>query len=918
MLRVARSLQLENYKVSQIQLEHSIIVCAIESIRMNYNRLTRAIRSTLTGTVGIGIGLTAIITHAEDAPTKSKVERITVTGSSIKGVAAQSASPITIVKTEELAKQGVTTAEEALSSISANQPSRNAASNVGTTGGALSSANLRGLGANKTLVLLNGRRLASTPFDASAVDLSTIPLALIERIEILKDGASAIYGTDAIGGVINFITKKQYQGGGFAAEGLYPKSGGGVGQQYTLFGGYGTLEDQGFNVYGAATYQKQDSVLANQRSTSSRGGVLPELGVNRTSSGTFPANIAGLGNPYATLGCGNTSKNFASGNYCRYNSQADIGIVPKTETFSFLGKGTLKLTDNFNAIGEYVHAESKLTSIVAPDVFLGQGADYYIPSTSPYYPGNGITPALAGANGQSLGLNLRSQGGNRISESVFKSDRVLVGLEGNAANWDITTGISYAKSSGEYDLTGGYLDNDLVRKNLANGTLNPFGASADSGIWDSMQINGVSQTAKLESTSFDFTASRPIYMLPAGDVGFAVGTTFRYDKWSQSQNATVNSRTASTGVDPTTPDSTGSRNLKALFTEFQIPIFKTLNAQIAARYDDYNDFGSTFNPKFALRWQPAKQLMFRTSYSTGFRAPTLYEMHNQTTKTQTAASWNDPVLCKGGTPTNGGNAARDCNAQFYTQTGGNTNLQAEKSNTFTFGVVYEPVKNLVLSADYFNIEVKNQVGQISESAIFTDPTKYADKYVRNTDGSLNYINQNLQNLGNTKTSGIDLGLQWRSPMTQYGRLGLSVDGTYINSYKFQTEKNGVWENAVGKYNSDLGLGYAAGTVVTRWKHNANVNWNYDAWNLNLQQTFFKGYLDQNSNGQNHRVSDYTLYNLSGTYTGFKGTEITLGIKNILDTKPPVSNVVDNFQMGYDPRYSDIMGRTYFGRVSYKF
>lgn len=124
MLRVARSLQLENYKVSQIQLEHSIIVCAIESIRMNYNRLTRAIRSTLTGTVGIGIGLTAIITHAEDAPTKSKVERITVTGSSIKGVAAQSASPITIVKTEELAKQGVTTAEEALSSISANQPSR--------------------------------------------------------------------------------------------------------------------------------------------------------------------------------------------------------------------------------------------------------------------------------------------------------------------------------------------------------------------------------------------------------------------------------------------------------------------------------------------------------------------------------------------------------------------------------------------------------------------------------------------------------------------------------------------------------------------------------------------------------------------------------------------------------------------------
>ncbi|SDB87774.1 TonB-dependent receptor [Acinetobacter boissieri] len=879
---------------------------------MKQNRLTRSIRAVLTGTVGIGFTLTSVISNAADTPATAKVEKITVTGSSIKGVASQSSSPISIVRTEDLAKQGVTTAEEALSTVSANQSSFVAASNVGRSGTAGSVADLRGLGPNKTLVLLNGRRLANTPFDTSTVDLSTIPLALIDRIEVLKDGASAIYGTDAIGGVINFITKKQYQGAGVTVEGAAPQKSGGDKQNYSLFGGYGSLEDQGFNVYGAATYGKQDSVMANQREASRRGGILPELGVNRTSGSSFPANIPGIGNPYASTGCGDTTKNTVSGKNCRYNSQADIGIIPEEETFSVLGKGTLKLTDNLNAIAEYVHSENRMTTTVAPDVLAGGGSDYYIPSTSSYYPGKGITPAISGANGQDLSLNIRSQAGNRISETTQKADRVLLGLDGSVADWDINTGISYAKSQGEDSLYSGYIDNQKVRDNLANGTLNPFGASANANIWNSMSISGLSQSAQLESTNFDFTASRAIFTLPAGDVGFAVGGGLRRDEWSQTQNAAVNSLVASTGVDSTKGASTGTRNLKAVFTELQVPIFKSLSAQLAARYDDYSDFGGTFNPKVALRWEPVKQFMMRGSFSTGFRAPSLYEMHSANYKTYTAASWNDPVLCKGGTPTAGGNAVRDCNTQFYAKTGGNSSLEAEKSKTFTVGFVYEPIKNVVLSVDYFNIEVKNQVSAPTESAIFSDPVKYAANYVRKSDGSLDYVNESLQNMGGTKTSGIDLGIQWRSPMSQYGRLTLGIDGTYVDRYKFQTEKGGQWYSAVGQYNSNFG------SVITRWKHNANVNWSYDTWSLNLQQTFFKGYVDQNVSDQNHKVSNYTLYNLSGSYTGFKNTSITLGIKNVLNAQPPKSNVVDNFQMGYDARYSDAMGRTYFGRVTYKF
>ncbi|TCM66793.1 iron complex outermembrane receptor protein [Acinetobacter calcoaceticus] len=883
--------------------------------KKSINAITKAIRQGL----GLSLSLMSALIYAEEsepkleqAPPEAAVQKITITGSSIKGIAAQSASPITIVKTQDLAKQGVTTVEEALSGIAANQSTFVAANNVGTSGTPGSTADLRSLGTNKTLVLLNGRRLANTPYDTSTVDLSTLPLALIDRIEVLKDGASAVYGTDAIGGVINFITKKEYSGAGATVESSIPKGAGGKTQQYSFFAGYGDLDQQGYNIFAALNYRHQDTVLANQREVSRRGGVLPELDLNLTSGGSFPANIAGIGNPYAELGCGDNPDNKNELGYCRYNTQTKIGIVPETTSTSMLLKGTYKINDDLNAIFEYVHAEDKMTTIIAEDVMLGGGSDYFIDGSSPYYPGNGITPGMDGVDGQAVSLNLRSQAGQRVSERLAKSDRVLTGLEGQLGRWDLNTAIQYAHSVGEDSFISGYVNNQQVRDDLANGTLNPFAPSDDPDYWNRLQISGQSQQADLKSLNFDLTLSRPIYTLPAGDVGFAIGTNYRKDDWRSSQNAQINQLVEGAGVDPTSEDDKGSRDLKAIYTEFQIPILKDLSAQIATRYDHYSDFGGSFNPKLALRWQPSKALMFRGSFSTGFRAPSLNELNANTMRTNTKGNWNDPILCAGGEATAAGSQVRDCNAQFDTQFGGNKELQPEKSSSFNLGVVYEPIKNLVLSADYFNIKVENQINFIAESAIFKNPEKYADRFIRNPDQSLAYIDQQYMNLGETQTSGIDFAVQWRSPMTEYGRLGLSLDGTYVDRYKFQTEKNAAWHNAVGRYDEELG------SVVPRWKHNANLNWNFEDWHLNLQQTFFKGYLDQNASDQNHLVKDYALYNLSGTYAGFKNLELTLGIKNLFDKDPPASNVISNAQYGYDPRYSDPMGRVFFGRANYKF
>ncbi|ENX61348.1 MULTISPECIES: TonB-dependent receptor [Acinetobacter] len=859
--------------------------------------------------------------HAAEAESPSeekaaKVVKVAVTGSSIKGVAAQSASPITIVKVDEILKQGVTTTEEALSKITANQSNFVTASNVGTSKTQGSAANLRGIGANKTLVLLNGRRLAANAYDSGVTNLNIIPLAMLDRIEVLKDGASAIYGTDAIGGVVNFITKKQFSGLNFSADYQKPEQTGGEQQNYSIFGGYGDLEENGFNVFGVVDYRRGDEVMAKDRKVSRRGGVLPELGVNRTSSGSFPANLydtetGTFGSPYAKTGCGDNPLFFSNdGVTCRYNSQAVIGIIPKTEDVSVMGRVTAKINDHFNAIGEYVYARSEVTTSVAPDVFF----DLPMNPSSKYYPGNGITPAMDNVSGP-LELYLRSQAGNRISNSVNDSHRIFAGLEGDAYGWDINTGLTYARSNAADNVLNGYLNYNKTAAALLDGTLNPFGAqsSADGDVWNGLSVKGKYLDAKLDSTTVDFTASRPIYTLPAGDVGFAVGASYRRDDWQSKTLAEIASVAPSTGVDPNEPVNEGSRNIKAVFTELHIPLHKTLEAQLAARYDDYSDFGDTFNPKFSLRWEPIKQVMFRTSYTKGFRAPTLQEMHSPKSVTNTAATYNDPLLCPGGVPAAGALPARDCGMQFDRQNGGNQNLEPEKSDSFTAGVVFEPIKNLVFTLDYFDIKVKNQITTISETAIFADPVKYADKFIRNADGSLNYINTTNQNLGGIKTSGFDVGAAWRSPMTSTGQFGLSIDGTYVTDYQYQENKGMPWVGVAGSY---AGLDYQA--IVLRWKHTANLDWRYENWALNLQQNFSKGYKDQNSNGQDHSVGDYTTYNLSGTYKGFKNLELTLGLKNMFDAEPPASNVVDNFQMGYDPRYADAVGRSYFVRGTYKF
>ncbi|MBV7536272.1 TonB-dependent receptor [Duganella sp. sic0402] len=872
--------------------------------------LTRSLRVMFAGS--LAVGMHAAVAQTEDGP----IQRVEVTGSSIKRLATETALPITSIKAADFEKQGLTTAAEVMNTLSMNQSVTGSSQSVGSGTGGIATADLRGLGSNKTLVLLNGRRLANHPFNGSSVDLNIIPLSALDRVEVLRDGASAIYGTDAIGGVINFITKRSVQGVTVSAERYQPQaSGAGAESRINLSGGYGDLNKDGWNVFGVIDLHQQTALDAADRDFASTS-VRPDRGINNSSGTSQPANFYSAngvtGNPYYASGCVGKGLITNAAGTCRTDTSTYIQAIPKTKQESFLGKATFKLNEDDIATVEYLHSRSTNASAIAPSPLTG----ITMTSASPYYPGGSAgVPAVAGLTGEDLTLNWRTvAAGKRQGYDTSISDRLVLASEGLVAGWDYNVGLTYAINKASSAFAGGYTNDTLMKAGVLSGILNPFGEqSADGAAYiDAAQLRGEYLAAKMTSVGVDGKISREIFQLPAGGVGFAIGSEFRHDKATYSVNRDLASQASSSGY-ADAQDQAGQRNISAIYSELSVPLAKNLELSAAARYDHYNDVGGSFNPKVGLRWEASKQLMFRTSYNTGFRAPTLYDLHGPATSTFTSNSYDDPVLCPGGSAVAGANPNVACNQQQYIRSGGNANLNPEKSKTFALGVVFEPASSVSVSFDYFNIKIKDSIGTVSESTIFDNYEKYKDYFVYSADGkTLQYVNAVLDNLGEVKTSGIDTSLRWRLPRTSAGDFGFQFDGTWVHSYKYQNETGGEFVENVGVYGDNA--------PVFRWKHNATISWKKGPWSAAFSNKYLSGYEDENDVAEQyyHKVKAYSTYSLSASYAGIKNTDITVGIKNLLNTAPPYTNQGTTFQSGYDPRFTDPLGRTFYVKASYKF
>lgn len=906
----------------------------------------------LAHVLGAGVAIT-VASFPAFAQQAQRIEKIEVTGSNIKRIEGETALPVTVIRVEDLKAQGVTTVEEALQRLSANQSgvaSAGITAVIGSGTGSAAQADLRGLGPGRTLVLLNGRRLANQAYTGvESPDLNMIPIAALDRIEVLRDGASAIYGSDAIGGVINFITKRDYQGGEVSVDYSKPQDKGGAERRATASLGFGSLDRQRFNFLGVVDWRKQDAMTALDRSYASTG-IFPQYGVTigGTSGTGWPANFTqplatpalGTRNPFAPAcrpDIGSVQLDAAGTLQCRFDFSQYIDLVPENERKSVFGRGSFNIGGGTVASLEYLHSELTAVARVAPTPVTGLS----MPANNPYFPGAGITPAVAGVD-PTLPITVAwrtLQAGKRTSEDTSTANRLVGEIEGSRAGLDWKAGAFWSRQVTSTEFTNGYVQRPLIVSGLTgNGGifLNPFGdpTAAELAYLENAKVIGKVIEAKGEASGVDAKISRELFNLAGGPLALAVGGEWRKEKMTYDL-IEENARAATSSGLELAEDITGSRKVYALFAEASIPVSKQLEFTLAVRYDHYDVIGNSTNPKFGFRFQPARNVLIRGSANTGFRAPSLYDLYAPTSITFTANPYNDPLLCPGGVPVAGSDAGRDCAQQFRSLSGGNVALEPEKSKTNTLGIVFEPTQNLSVGVDYWRVKIRGSVGTIAEQIIFANPGQYAALFVRcgtlsaavraaladvcgtpNSDQALAYITQTSLNLGGVVAQGYDVSAHYRAALP-VGRLALTIDGTYVDTYDYQREKFDPFIGNAGRW-VDAG-------PIFRWQHTAAATWSTGPWAMTLVHRFKSHYNDANFEFAptddpefDRSVKAWSVFDASVAFTGIRNVTVLLGVKNIADTDPPFSNQGTTFQRGYDPRFTDPFGRTFFARLSYQF
>jgi iron complex outermembrane recepter protein len=899
---------------------------------------------------------TATTTAAANTTEEVPLQEVVVTGTMIKRTEAESTEAVTILKADVLKDQGVTNVEEALNMLTSNTPAISTASAVGTSDGGGSYVALRDLGSGRTLVLLDGQRLAPNAFSGSGVDLNGIPFSAISNIEVLREGASALYGSDAIAGVVNFITKKNYQGAEVQANFDRPQSnGGGSGEaEFTL--GHGDLANDGYNFMITGSYSKQQELRATQRDFSA-AGFYPTQGVTATNfPGNWPGTVedanknlwqsgypACAGNPQLTEYYGD----------CQYRYSAATDLLPESHEESLMAAFTKALPDNNQLQLQYFYAQSEVNAYSGP-VFY----EFEMNPASPYFPKPGQlvcdqSPANCSTAAPDLTDPIQAiwsdPDNNRFNGSVNVEQRVLLTFSGSNAGWDYATDINYSKNSNDDRDTGGIPDEGLLApttdavtgKSILSVLINPFGPQSAAGqaLINSSYVNGVMQLGTDTRWSLDGHASHPLG--DAFNTGtpatVALGFSVNGERFSESTTPLNTLTQAATGL--TDASSIGSRDIQAAFIELDLPILKSLDLDISDRQDRYSDFGTTNNPKVSVRFQPVDFLTFRGTASTGFRAPSLFDLY----QSPNLAASSSGTMGQGNPFCSAGNYNSEwttlaCGAQGIGLYGGNRNLTPEKSQNFDFGVIISPIQDLGITLDYYRILLTNTISSVPAAAIYGNPTLFTNYIVPNAAGTLvpsvseasdctpytaptcGYITLTPTNTGRVTTDGIDLSIQYQQH-TPFGTFHEDLEGTATTQYLLQQFNGGPSQNLVGWYNAVPTSGTNPLNVAYRWQHNLRVDWASpdQVWGAGLSNRFYSRYVDEypNAAGVVPNVGSYSLFDGFVSVKPIPKLTVLFGIKNILDRRPPFTDAPsNNFSAGYNPLSTDPLLRNFYINLKY--
>lgn len=917
--------------------------------------LSRSVRVICAG--GLALGMT--VASAQD------IQRVEITGSSLKRVDSETALPVQVLSKTEISRSGATSTQELLNSVTAlsSMGGTSNATGAGNSTYGRSSVSLRGLGEARTLVLVNGRRLAAFAGGGGAsVNVNVIPLAAIERVEVLKDGASGVYGSDAVAGVVNFILSKNFEGLELSAGyGTPTRDGGGQNNKFSLTTGFGNMADQGYSAVVSLSVEKERALYGSERGFASNG-VRPPFFINGANgqgniegaidlSKPYPQDnrvpgfggnqTAGYGNPLAAQDkCadiqmfkdpGTTSHGAP---FCSFDSASYVGLVPKRELHNLTGNFAYKLNDDHQLFADMLYSESEVTQRfqgspmrrsfltsdaefakqgVEPELLLYPSNPAYQTIAAPYLASQGFNSLI----GQPLAITGRVfDFGPRTSVDKARQSRIVVGAKGSVIGQDYEVALTRNQSKLHGTVPDGYFS-QVEYARIINDPSNNWNPWATGGVQtgalaDKLQqakYTGDTLNAKSTSTLFDGKLSGDLPSL-AGITGqYAVGAQYRDEKYQTNPSAALESGDIA-GLGGGEPPVDRSRKIKSVFGETNFPLLKTLDVGAAVRYDDYNDVGSSTNYKANLRWQPVKPVLVRASLGSGFRAPTLTDLWTPQT-IGTSASFVDK-------------ATSTSSQQVNALSGGNPNLKPEKSKQQSIGLVLSPMNNLTVGVDWFHVKINDILATPSAQEVvsgFRAGNPAYQNLVTLDGNQVDSIITTLANTGNADVKGLDVFAQYRQN-TSVGRFDVSLNGTYMDKFD-QTSPGGVVSHKVGTIVDKDGnpvLGADNGGVVLRWKHALSATWSQGPWAVTVTQNFTQRYEAGHDMLDNRTfVPSYALYDLNVNWKAWKSLVLNAGVRNLFNKDPalfvPVSN---QFQNGYDVTQYDPRARVVYVSANYSF
>jgi iron complex outermembrane receptor protein len=856
---------------------------------------------------------TASLPSAEGKDHESKLEEIVVTGSRLKRVPEQEGpAPVAIFDRATIDRLGVSNVADVLNYL----PQAPFSNNEAISFGGARTVQLRGLSAGSTLILINGRRTVASPADAATniFDLNTIPLSAVERIEVLSDSASSVYGSDAVGGVVNIVLKKRidrpsldvYYGSAQdgAAERRASLSLGFSSERFRssfvldAFG-RGSLEGSARDLTANEDYRRFGSSDL-RTSTANPGNICSINGANLPGLAAPCAAV-----PFGSTGVGLSPSSFAatSGVTNKQSPTSFISLVPEAKRFSGSGAVEFDITSRAVLYAELLAASRETTTDSTPATLSNR----LVPATNAYNP-FGVPVRV---NYLFSGIGARP---DRVEDDYW---RPVIGARGTVHSWDWDISTMYIRDVAS-DHVLNNVDSTAVNAALASATpdraLNVFqdGPGGSPSLLASLLASPVEN--RYTTTVWDETGfiRGSLASLPGGNVQAVFGNEFRKE--------TLDFNALSSHV-----DIQASRSLWALYSEIEVPLIsqdlqipasRTLTATISARYDHYSDFGGTFNPQYGLQWSPVRGLLFRGSYGPSFRAPTLFEL-NEVVQTFAGLLVVDPRRHNQVIPI----------SLLY---GGNRDLKPERSKSLVIGAVITPsdVPGLKVDLSWWRIRQESRILQPLYQSIVANEQAFAGLVVRSSPssadsaaglpGPIASVSDTFVNSGILETSGIDLDAR-KSFSFEHGTLTPSLSATWVDKYRTALVPGSTITNQVGFANTN-------GTIP-RWRGVSSVDWENSRYGISATGRYVSSYKDFNSLGlfDGITIGSQYLVDLQATakvgkiFSGesviFDGLVVRVGATNLLNKLPEFAAVRS---LGFDPSLSDIRGRFVYAQLSKTF